>query len=48
MENYLSKETLDNVKQAVKDAPWWLPVKGAYWAKPEGPDSDVKGETVTD
>ena len=46
MENYLSEETKNTITQAVKDAPWWLPVKGAYWAKPEGPDSDVEGVTV--
>src|SRR5919108_4176726 len=23
-------------------APWWLAVKGAYWAKPEGPDSGIR------
>lgn len=28
MENYLSEETRMKVTQAVKDAPWWLPVKG--------------------
>ncbi|KAL7986177.1 hypothetical protein Chor_011343, partial [Crotalus horridus] len=22
-------------------APWWLPVKGANWKHPEGPDSDI-------
>jgi formylglycine-generating enzyme len=22
--------------------PWWLAVKGAYWAKPEGPDSHIR------
>ena len=46
MENYLSEETKGTITQAVKDAPWWLPVKGAYWAKPEGPDSDVEGVPV--
>lgn len=41
MENMLSEDTKATVKQAVKDAPWWLPVKGADWTHPEGPDSDV-------
>lgn len=27
--------------QAVRDAPWWLPINGANWRHPEGPDSDV-------
>ncbi|MDQ3701222.1 MAG: formylglycine-generating enzyme family protein [Chloroflexota bacterium] len=26
----------------VDDAPWWWAVKGAYWAKPEGPDSSLR------
>ncbi|WP_206098530.1 formylglycine-generating enzyme family protein [Paenibacillus montanisoli] len=24
-----------------QSTPWWLAVKGAYWAQPEGPDSDI-------
>lgn len=27
--------------QAVAQAPWWLPVKGACWRHPHGADSDV-------
>lgn len=27
----------------VKAVPWWLAVEGAYWARPEGPGSYVKG-----
>jgi len=41
MDYYLSNETLSTVTQAVKDAPWWVPVKGANWKSPEGPDSDL-------
>ena len=26
----------------MKDAPWWLPVKGADWLHPEGPDSSIE------
>ncbi|MGH2353793.1 MAG: formylglycine-generating enzyme family protein [Chloroflexota bacterium] len=26
----------------IAEAPWWLAVKGAYWAKPEGPDSSIR------
>lgn len=26
----------------VAAAPWWLPVKGAYWRRPEGPDSHIR------
>lgn len=27
----------------VAQAPWWLPVEGAYWRQPEGKDSNLKG-----
>ncbi len=30
------------VKQAVADAPWWWPVKGASWKRPEGPGSTTE------
>lgn len=42
MENFISEETKATITQAVKDAPWWLPVKGSNWKNPEGPDSDIK------
>ena len=38
----LSNETKDEITQAVKDAPWWLPVKGASWVHPEGLDSNIE------
>ena len=38
----LSNETMSEITQAVKDAPWWLPVKGASWFHPEGLDSDIR------
>lgn len=40
---FLSKKILKSVTQAVKDAPWWVPVKGAYWKYPEGEDSNING-----
>jgi len=40
---FLSKTTLESITEAVKEAPWWLPVKGANWKHPEGKDSDIKG-----
>jgi len=40
---FLSKTTLKSITQAVKDAPWWVPVKGASWKNPEGKDSDING-----
>lgn len=38
----LSNETKSEITQAVKDAPWWLPVKGASWYHPEGLDSNIE------
>ncbi|KAE9536544.1 hypothetical protein AGLY_007333 [Aphis glycines] len=38
---FLSKTTLKSITQAVKDAPWWVPVKGANWKHPEGKDSNI-------
>lgn len=40
---FLSKNTLKSITQAVKDAPWWVPVKGANWKHPEGKDSSING-----
>lgn len=40
---FLSKNTLKSITQAVKDAPWWVPVKGASWKHPEGKDSNTIG-----
>lgn len=42
-ENLLSDAVKDTVTQAVARAPWWLPVKGADWRHPEGPDSTISG-----
>ena len=41
MDYFLSEKVKSTLKQAVKDAPWWVPVKGANWRKPEGPDSSI-------
>lgn len=38
---FLSKTTLKSITQSVKDAPWWVPVKGANWKHPEGEDSNI-------
>lgn len=43
-ENLLSNAVKDSVTQAVARAPWWLPVKGADWRHPEGPDSSITGK----
>lgn len=31
----------------VAAAPWWVPVNGADWRHPEGPDSDLKDRYIT-
>lgn len=41
LEGKISEEIKKDIHQAVAAAPWWLPVKGAYWRKPEGPDSHI-------
>ena len=40
-EFFLSESLKAEIKQAVADAPWWLPVDGADWRHPEGPDSNI-------
>lgn len=40
-EGILSESVKNQITQAVAAAPWWLPVKGANWRHPDGPDSDI-------
>lgn len=40
-EDFLAQNLKDKIKQAVAQAPWWLPVKGASWRHPEGLDSNI-------
>ncbi|XP_069499610.1 formylglycine-generating enzyme isoform X2 [Ambystoma mexicanum] len=40
-EGLLSEAVKSSIQQAVAAAPWWLPVKGADWKHPEGPDSNI-------
>jgi len=37
--NSLSEKTLASVDKQVEQIPWWVPVSGADWAHPNGPDS---------
>ncbi|WP_430165209.1 formylglycine-generating enzyme family protein [Paenibacillus algorifonticola] len=37
-----SQETREKVVDVPQQAPWWLVVQGAFWAKPEGPDSSIE------
>uniref|UniRef100_A0A4W3IXZ1 Sulfatase modifying factor 1 n=1 Tax=Callorhinchus milii TaxID=7868 RepID=A0A4W3IXZ1_CALMI len=39
-EGLLSEKVKSGITQ-VAEAPWWLPVKGASWRHPEGPDSNI-------
>ncbi|XP_040851034.1 formylglycine-generating enzyme [Ochotona curzoniae] len=41
-EGMLSERVKTDIHQAVAAAPWWLPVKGADWRHPEGPDSTIR------
>lgn len=41
LDSAISEETKKGITQAVAAAPWWLPVKGADWRHPEGPDSHI-------
>lgn len=38
----VSEATASKVKDAPQQAPWWLVVEGAYWKRPEGPDSSIE------
>ncbi|XP_044518763.1 formylglycine-generating enzyme [Gracilinanus agilis] len=40
-DSMLSDQVKSDIHQAVAAAPWWLPVKGANWRHPEGPDSSI-------
>ncbi|XP_072454723.1 formylglycine-generating enzyme isoform X3 [Notamacropus eugenii] len=40
-DSMLSDQVKKDIHQAVAAAPWWLPVKGANWRHPEGPDSTI-------
>lgn len=43
-ENMLSEKVKSNITQQVAAVPWWLPVTGADWRRPEGIDSDIHRE----
>lgn len=38
---FVSEETKRGVVSVPQATPWWYVVQGAYWARPEGPDSDI-------
>lgn len=40
-EDLLTRNTREKIERAVARTPWWLPVKGATWRHPEGPDSNI-------
>ncbi|XP_071539905.1 formylglycine-generating enzyme [Panulirus ornatus] len=41
LEGELSETVKSTLENAVAAAPWWVPVKGANWQHPEGPDSVI-------
>lgn len=40
-EGLLEENVKREIKEAVAQAPWWLPVKGTTWQHPEGPKSNI-------
>ncbi|MBT2600612.1 MULTISPECIES: formylglycine-generating enzyme family protein [Oceanobacillus] len=38
---FLSQDVLESATERVAQTPWWIVVKGADWAHPEGPDSSI-------
>lgn len=43
LEGEVSEAIRSTLTNAVAAAPWWVPVKGADWRHPEGPDSNISG-----
>jgi formylglycine-generating enzyme len=41
--SFVPEETAARVDQTVTITPWWWPVDGAHWARPEGPESSLGG-----
>lgn len=41
LDGELSDDVRSTLNNAVAAAPWWVPVKGADWRHPEGPDSNI-------
>jgi len=39
---FVSKRISKSVTQVVERTPWWWQVQGAFWQRPEGPDSDIE------
>ena len=39
---FVSSRTSRTVSEAVAQTPWWWRVDGAFWRRPEGPDSDIE------
>ena len=43
-EQMISPEVSSKITTSVAAVPWWLPVNGADWRHPEGPDRDIERE----
>jgi len=41
--SFVPTKTATQIDRTVAITPWWWPVDGAYWAKPEGPESSLAG-----
>lgn len=42
-EGMVPPELNAKITQSVAAVPWWLPVNGGYWKRPEGPESTLAG-----
>jgi formylglycine-generating enzyme len=40
-ESWVPELTLGTIDQAVQGSPWWVPVNGASWFQPEGPETNL-------
>ena len=40
---FVSPDTAARIDRVVEITPWWWPVEGAYWERPEGPTSGLNG-----
>lgn len=40
---YIPEKTKEKIELEVKETPWWLPVQGASWLHPVGPEKDLTG-----
>ena len=47
-ESTLSAKVLSTIDRQVAAVPWWVPVQGANWVRPNGPDQDIISQELLD